>query len=739
MLKKTLISLYILAAVIMAAATFIEKYKGTEYVGTAIYGSWWFSLVWALLVAAGAAWMLKRRVGEWHTVVLHASFAIILLGALVTHLSGIKGIVHLRQGAAVDHYESIGTDGNTERHKLPFILKLDSFSIDYYHGTTAEQDYRSLFTVIDGRQRLKADVSMNNIYQYRQYRFLQNSYDPDGRGTYLSVSSDPWGIGITYTGYALLFFSLVWLLAAPGGTFRQLLRSPMLKKGALMVALTLAPLEPALAQSVIAEKSADKMGHALLLYNGRICPMETYALDFVKKVYGKRSYQGLSAMQVLTGWIFWSSEWDRQPIIHIKNKELRSALRLPEYASMHQLVQDGYILGPYLRDYYNGKRDKLHQAAADVDEKMQLIMALRQAQPFKLFPAKAGGRIQWYSPADRVPIAEGKDVRFLMSGIFSLYYESASALDWGQFDQLTAKLIRYQQKNGGASLPSPLSLKAEHIYNATPFATILSMLCLAMGVLTLCLFIHAIARRRRVYPAVASACYVILAGAFLLLTFFGTLRWIISGTIPMANGYETMLLMAWFVMLLSLLLYHRFRIILTFGFLLSGFFLLVSHIAQMDPQITPTMPVLRSPLLSIHVSIIMMSFALLSLTFIIAVTAMVLKVIGRTREADAVSQQESLQKLSQLFLYPALATLGTGIFAGAIWANISWGQYWSWDPKEVWALITFMTYAAAAHTRTLPVFRRPMVYHAYMLVAFLTILMTYFGVNYFLGGMHSYA
>ena len=209
------------------------------------------------------------------------------------------------------------------------------------------------------------------------------------------------------------------------------------------------------------------------------------------------------------------------------------------------------------------------------------------------------------------------------------------------------------------------------------------------------------------------------------------LRWIISGTIPMANGYETMLLMAWMIQLMALFLHRRFPIIITFGLLMSGFFLLVSHISQMDPKISHVMPVLSSPLLSLHVSIIMMAFALLSLTFIIGIFSLVMP-----KNTELSTQN---YKLSILFLFPAMTCLGFGIFIGAIWANISWGTYWSWDPKEVWALITFMIYGIALHDKSLPWLRNPKHYHLFMVFAFLTILMTYFGVNYFLGGMHSYA
>jgi ABC-type transport system involved in cytochrome c biogenesis permease subunit len=189
-----------------------------------------------------------------------------------------------------------------------------------------------------------------------------------------------------------------------------------------------------------------------------------------------------------------------------------------------------------------------------------------------------------------------------------------------------------------------------------------------------------------------------------------------------------MLFLAWSIMLMALIVNRWFSIMLTFGFLLSGFFLLVSHISQMDPQISHLMPVLNSPLLTIHVSVIMMSFAFLAFTFICGITAFIIR-----------KQAEELKLLSQLFLFPALTTLGLGIFIGAIWANVSWGTYWSWDPKETWALITFMVYAVAVHEQSLQFLRKPQNYHLFMTLAFLTILMTYFGVNYFLGGMHSYA
>lgn len=227
--------------------------------------------------------------------------------------------------------------------------------------------------------------------------------------------------------------------------------------------------------------------------------------------------------------------------------------------------------------------------------------------------------------------------------------------------------------------------------------------------------------------------------SFIALTLCLALRWVASGRVPMGNGYETMLLLAWLVMLVALAVVRRFRIALPFGLLLSGFFLLVSHISSMDPQISHLMPVLNSPLLSLHVSVIMAAFALLSLTFLCAVTALLLRLFRGRNATGLADQTGRLALLSRLMLYPALALLGIGIFVGAVWANVSWGAYWNWDAKEVWGLITLMVYAVAAHDASLPFLRRPLGYHAFMALAFLTIVMTYFGVNYYLGGMHSYA
>ena len=407
---------------------------------------------------------------------------------------------------------------------------------------------------------------------------------------------------------------------------------------------------------VLPKESADRFGRLMVLHNSRICPLQTLAIDFTKNLYGKASYNGYTPEQVLTGWTFYADDWMQEPMLRLKGAEMRDRLQLPEYVPVSQFFNSamgGYTLGPYVQEYYGGNHDAFHSQVAAIDNKIQLIMELRNGSLLKLFPYTNKGKTTWFAPTDDLPNAMDREHQQFVRSICLLLGDCALASDYTQMDAVVGKMLKYQQKNGGASMPSDRRVAAERIYNRIPFATILFMLCLAMGIIS---FLYAIIRMCREDNG--------------------------------ANNVGT------------------------------------------DAD-----PVLNSPLLSVHVSIIMMGFAMLSFTFISGLTAILLRLVSRTAQPKMVQ----LQQLSLVFLYPALAALGIGIFIGAIWANVSWGEYWGWDPKEVWALITFMIYAIPLHARSVAQLRRPTAFHLFMTLAFLTLVMTYFGVNYFLGGMHSYA
>ena len=769
MLRKLTAAFYVLLLVVMAAATVVEARCGTPFAHEHFYGAWWFSLLWALLAVAGIGWIVKRRMRRISLLLLHASLALILLGAFITHVSAQRGTIHLRLHEPTSTFVVEDKEGHKESRPLPFSLTLTSFRIIYHPGTTSVADYVSTFTLSEPPEaaRLSADanqdkdgtregrVSMNRIFTHHAARLYQLSYDADGQGSYLLLNRDPWGIGITYCGYALLFLSLLWMLLDPRGSFRRLLASDTLRRGLLLLALMSGTGVSLADTPVLPKETAEDFGRLYVHYNGRICPVQTLAIDFTKKLCGKDHYRDYTAEQVLTGFLLWPEEWSQEPVIRLKKAALREDFGLPRHTSLASFFSQeagGYRLAALVQEYYRGHHDALHQQAADIDARLQLIFDLCSGRLLPLFPysiieAEDEGHpsltTTWYAPTDSLPATMEPERARYIRDILPLLREEVQQGKTKEGRELIRKLKGYQQRFAGSSLPSPTQEKAERLYNALPLPTILFMVDLTAGLLLLLWVIIRMSRRgsatgqeERSRQAVrrrriVSVCFqLLLLLSFLALTLCLALRWEISGTVPMANGYETMLLTAWLLQLLTLIACHRLPVVLPFGLLLSGCFLLVSHISQMDPQITHIMPVLSSPLLTIHVSLVMMAYALLSMTFICALTALIL----RKTEAPA-----ALHQLSLLFLFPALAFLAMGIFIGAVWANVSWGTYWSWDPKETWALITLLVYAIPAHSRTIPGLRRPLPFHLFMLIAFLSLLMTYFGVNYVLGGMHSYA
>ena len=785
LLKRLLYALYPLIIICMAAATIVEKYRGSDYVSERVYGSWWFALLWGALVAVGVAWMARRRMRQWPLLLIHGGLAVVLLGALMTHLTRWQGRVDLRCGTSANSVDVSEGRGRGDSRMLPFTIRLNDFDVKTHEGSDDAYDYVSRITLSDASGNTDREITMNHTVTFHGITIMQSGYDSDGRGSILALSSDPVGTPLTYAGYALLFAGVVAVLCYRRSTFRRLLRSPLLRSGAFALLAAVALPSAASASGlppVLPKDAAAEMGRLLVSHNGRVCPMQTFALDFTRKLCGRSSYRGLTAEQVVTGWMFWPGQWAAEPMVKT-GRTLRSTLMYPDYMSADQFFNremGGYILGPYVKEYYGGAHDKFHTDVAAVDERLQLVFDLQRGASPRLFPVSVEGRLRWVVAADSLPSSVDRGQRLFIANALGMMRADAVAGDTAALRSMVAKLAALQKRDGGASLPTPLQVRAERAYNAVPFNTVLFAVNLTMGFVLLFVSLARIGRGksaegarlvlssgRRPAPVDLTGHWLRAAGrrvwrvlpvavmalSFAALTLFGALRWVVSGTVPMANGFETMLFVAWVVMLLSLVCAARLRVVLTFGFIMSGFFLLVSHISQMDPQISHVMPVLNSPLLSVHVSIIMFAFAMLSITFICAVTALLsalrLRLVrarggraadgGGRAESDGRRVLESYAVLSRLFLYPAVSALTIGIFIGAVWAERSWGQYWAWDPKETWALITLLIYVVPLHTATVASLRRPMAFHVFMALAFLSIVMTYFGVNYFLGGMHSYA
>ncbi len=739
-MKKTLSLKYLsfglaaLITMVLMVATIIEKFYGSPFVQEYIYGAKTMVFLWLLLAICAISYLARSGVPKrFATFMLHISFAIILCGAYTTWKWGVQGKVHLRESQEVQRF--VDTDG--KECEFPFVVTLQNFELQYYDGTFAPMDYISHLEIADGDERIEGKVSMNNILSHRHYRLYQAGYDRDGKGVTLAVSYDPWGIGITYSGYALLLLSMLAFFVEPKSRFRALLRHPALKRGAVAMLLlcsinTISATERM--PHTLPREVAEKFGDLHIYYNDRICPLQTFAKDFTTKLYGKPTYRGLSVEQVVTGWFFFYDDWKREPMIKIKGGEIERLLGIEgKYAQLTDFASvDGYKLEAALRG--EGITNRRNAEAAN--EKFNVVSMLAMGNLLKIYPYRnTEGIVTWYSLADKLPAEVPYEQWLFIGRSMNLVAEKIMLKKYDEVVSLLDKIGKYQVKVAGDGLPSPWRFQAEQIYNNANFNRPLAMACMTLGIVLFLIFCLNGSLRKSGAKWLNISLATGLGLILLYLTAQIALRWIVSNHIPLSNGFETMQFMAWCSALIALCAMRKFRMALPFGYLLCGFTLLVSMMGEASPRITQLMPVLQSPLLSIHVVVIMIAYSLLAFAMLNGITALILHYTKHDSDAEV----EYLQVVSNILLYPAVFLLAIGIFVGAVWANISWGRYWGWDPKEVWALITMLVYSAALHTSSLGWFRRPIFFHSFTIIAFLTVLITYFGVNFLLGGMHSYA
>ena len=660
-MKKVKIFLMVLVAVVLAAGTVFERYHGAEWVGDHFYSSWWFAVLMALVAIGAIVSIVQEQMWKRPAALLiHAAVPVILLGGAFTTWTG-------------EHYSITLAPGETKEG-----ITLERFEVVNYPGTHTPMDFVSHVSCEGERY----DISMNHILRHNGHRYYQEDYDEEGRTT-LSVSHDPWGIPITYTGYALLLIGLGWLMI--NGVKNTPLRS---SRTLSLLFLLLLPIAANAAPRTLPKPTAEKMGEIYTLYKGRICPLQTFAKDFTTKLTGKATYEGLTPEQVFSGFLFYYSEWE--PLL----------------------------------DEVSPKRKK---------ESESLVNMLLSGHGLKLFPmADSTGTIGWYAQNDDLPMTASEEEYIFIRKHLSYCQELVVKGDYAALDQVFEKIKLFQEKRAADVLPSPVKVKAERLYNALTTGRWLAFLTLSLGLI---LFSISLFRASRSLPRrgilktgwVISASYLFLLTLFLILLF--VLRWIAGGHIPMAGGFDSMNLMSIVIGIIGIVLMRRHQMALPVALLTMGFCLLVAMMSGSNPPVTNLMPVLSSPLLCLHVAVIMMSYALFFFLMMIGVA-------GLTSGKRKV-ENEKLFNLGKLLLYPAVFLLALGIIIGALWANISWGNYWTWDPKEVWALITFIVYVFPLHP-SLPVNHKPRVFYLYCTLAFLSVIITYFGVNFLLGGLHAY-
>ena len=746
LLKRTAFSLLGILLLILTIATILEKIYGTDFVNEYIYSSVPFVILWGVTAITSLLYIIKSKLHRQPVIfLLHLSLLFILAGAFTTWIYGEQGTMRVRQGEQQTSF----TDSKGISHQLPFSITLNQFEIIYYKGTLAPMDFISHISVADKdcHRQIQGKVSMNHIFSYQHYRFYQSGYSEDNEGSVFSVSHDPYGIGITYAGYTLLLLSTVFFFFSPQSRFRQLLKSPLLHRSLTVILLLFAfSLNSNFLKAnspspkVLPREVAEHFGDLYILYNNRICPLQTFARDCRIKLYGSSSYKGLTPEEVLTGWLFYYDSWKNEPIIRIKSNEARKLLEIEgNYARLKDYIStiNEYKLEKMMNHIRSGEQVTDKRGIEEADEKFNIINLVCTGAMMKIFPCRniAGKTLEWYSQSDQLPQDMDNDKWVFIRKSMSYVNEMIVMKKYNDACLLLEKIKKYQQKECDGLLPADNKFKAEKIYNQFDYSKSVAMACICIGLICFIYYCHCMASQKRTSRKAIIILNILLWIVFTYLSAAICLRGYVSNHLPLSNGFETMQFMAWCTLLLTFLLQRKFAMLLPFGFLLCGLTLMVSMLGESNPQITQLMPVLQSPLLSIHVVVIMIAYSLLAFIMLNGVTAVIL----HQSQKECKEQIERLQIISQIILYPAIFLLAIGIFIGAVWANVSWGRYWGWDPKEVWALITMLVYALALHPRSLPWFHRTMFFHVFCITAFITVLITYFGVNFLLGGMHSYA
>ncbi len=724
---------------VMAAGTIVERFHGSDYALSHIYSAWWFVALWGIL-ALGILFMMIRQ-KSWKqpvTCALHVSVILILLGALLTMLTGQHGEITLSPGKPANKF-TLERHGLMHEAKIPFSLTLDHFEVETYPGTHSPMDFVSYLQITDKGSTTDAKISMNHILKHRHYRFYQSDYDDEGNST-LAVAHDPWGTGVTYTGYILLLVALIGLFVDRNGVFRTLLRK-MSNKTALALMLFMAgAVLPAVAAdkpSVLPRESADKMGQMYVMYKGRVCPLQTLAKDYTTKLYGNARYRGYSPEQVLSGWLFYPAEWQNEPIFKIKGKEVRETLGLDgKYARLSDF-RDAYgtnkLEEPLQALPMGNPMLKNYNAA---NEKYQLVYMLFNGELLKLFPhADSLQEVTWYSQSDALPLDISDGEYLFIRKQLSLCQEYVVMKDFDALNEVFDKTRVYQEKYALGQVQPTAQFRAERLYNRLTAGRWLAMVNITLGLVCFAAAIIAVGKGNKLnkYVRLVATVWMCLMCLFLSLIFI--LRWIAGGHVPMAGSFDSMNLLALSVSVITLIMMRKYEMALPTGLLITGFVLLVQMMGGSNPPVTHLMPVLTSPLLSLHVSVIMIAYALLFFIMLNGISAVVVRML----QPANTDYLERLRNISMIMLYPAVALLAVGICIGAVWANISWGNYWSWDPKEVWALITLLIYTVPLYNTLWKAFQKPMFFHIYSILAFLSVIITYFGVNFLLGGMHSYA
>lgn len=639
--------------------------------------------------------------------------------------------------------------------KVPFSIYLKDFQLERYPGSESPSSYASEVVLIDEEKGIEEEIRifMNNTLTHRGYKFFQSSYDVDERGTILSVNHDFWGTWITYLGYFLLFVGIFTSMVNKNSYFRFLAQK--LKNSSVKVVLVLVLVGGSSvsvsAQSGVGagipeiEKTVVDEFKELWVQgvDGRIEPISTLTSEIVRKVSRKSSLYGMSSDEVVLSMMTHPEIWRSMPIVRVANKTLASQLGAQDkYITIQSLFdeQGNYRIIEQVRAAYAKSpafRNRVEKEYIYVDERVNICFMVFQGSIFNLYP-RANTEDSWYTPGAVAQEYSDGDSIFIKSG-FQLMLQSIAEGKNDDAINIIKALENFQEKYGSELLPGDTKRDLEILYNeVNPFKTIFPFYLLFGFFLLFVLFVNIF--RQKPLPQVLKYGFIgIIALLFLMHTAGLVLRWYISGHAPWSNGYESVVYVAWAAMLAGLLFGRKYPMVVGTAAFLSGISLFVAHLSWMNPEVTPLVPVLKSYWLTIHVSIITASYGFLGLSTFLGIMVMILFVIRNKENTTRVNGfVEQLTTINEMSATVGLYFLTFGTFLGGVWANESWGRYWGWDPKETWALITVVVYSFIVHMRLIPALKGVFNYNFASILGFASVLMTYFGVNYYLTGLHSY-
>jgi cytochrome c-type biogenesis protein CcsB len=653
---------------------------------------------------------------------------------------------------------------------LPFTLELKHFQLDRYPGSMAPSSYASDVLLVDKEKNVNMPykIYMNHILDYKGYRFFQSSYDQDEKGTVLSVNNDP-GTTITYIGYLMLAIGMFGSLFMKNGRFAQLSKKAKelaaSRAASLFLALALAfTYSNTYAEDVnpliktvksFDKKHADLFGEVIVQdSDGRMKPLDTLSTEIVNKISRTDSLLGLDANQIVLGMMIRPDAWREIKMIRTSNKEINKVIGIPEDEKMASFSEffeqpanmDGYKLAQAAEEASRKApkdRDQFDKAVLAVDERVNVAFMVYTGQLIKIWPAPNDPKQKWLDTVTALQTLDqetGMKVKDAAVIYFTSIDEALKNGDWSKASAALDGISSFQKFYGAAVYPDKNKTALEIFYNHTKVFELLWPLYFLIGfVLLIFSFVKILKPSFNLNILSKSAMYLLVA-FFVVHTIGLAIRWYISGHAPWSNGFESMVYIAWATVLAGFIFSKHSPITLASTSILAGLILFVAHLSWMDPKVTNLVPVLQSYWLDIHVSMITASYGFLGLGALLGFITVLLFAVKNAKNAQRIkSSILELNAINEMSLLIGLAMLTVGNFLGGVWANESWGRYWGWDPKETWALVTILVYAVVVHIRFIKAIYTPFSYSVISLLAFTSVIMTYFGVNYYLAGMHSYA